>query len=77
MTIDYSAFLTDDQKRQVLTSRQQQFAMEAWQHQMNSDAAVASGNTEVVDSSAAAIATLDAALTVVADELAKLPDVTA
>ena len=77
MAIDYSALLTDDQKRGILNSRQQQFAMEAWQHQMNSDSATASGNTEVVATSAAAIATIDAALSVVSNELAKLPPVVA
>ena len=74
--MDYSTLLTDEQKRQILTSRQHKFAMDAWQHQMNADAAKVTGNTEVVDSSAAAIVTLDAALTVVADELVKLPAVT-
>lgn len=74
--MDYSAFLTDEQKRNVLIVRQQQFAMDAWQHQMNADAATKTGNTDVVDASAAAIVTLDASLAVVADELAKLPVVT-
>lgn len=72
---DYSALIPDSQKRSILEARQNQFALEAWQHDMNLTAATASGNTEVVDASAAALAALDSALATVADELAKLPAV--
>ena len=75
MAIDYSALIPDSQKKDILLARQQQFALEAWQHDMNLTAATATGDTEVVDVSTAALVTLDSALATVADELAKLPAV--
>ena len=75
MAIDYAALLTDEQKRNILEQRQQQFALEAWQHEINKTTALATNNAEGVTQADEALAILEVALTVNADELAKL-DVT-
>jgi len=77
MAIDYSALLSDDQKRSILSARQQQFASEAFQHELNKATAEATGSEELVKQADEALAILEVALTVNAEELAKLPDVAA
>lgn len=71
MAIDYSTYLTDEQKRSILQQRLTQFAAEAWQHQINKQ--VAGGNAEAVEQADAALAVLDEAIAVHEAELAKLP----
>ena len=73
MAIDYSALLTDEQKRSILEQRLQQFAAEAWQHQINKQIAEATGNTEGVTVASDALTILDAAISVHQTELAALP----
>lgn len=73
MTVDYSSFLTDDQKRSILDQRLAQFAAEAYQHDINKQVAQASGNEEGVKAAEDALAVLDTAIQVHQDELAKLP----
>ena len=70
--MDYSALLTPDQKRAILEQRQAQFAAEAFQHDLNRQTALATGNTDLVQQADDALAILDVAMTVNADELAKL-----
>ena len=73
MAIDYSALLTDDQKRGILEQRIAQFAAEAYQHDINKQVAVASNNAEGAAQADEALAILDTAITVHQEELAKLP----
>lgn len=71
--MDYSALLTDEQKRSILTQRVQQFASEAYQHEINKTVAEKAGNEEGVKASEDALAVLEKAIAVHQDELAKLP----
>ena len=68
--MDYSALLTDDQKRSILEQRIGQFAAEAWQHTINKQ--VAGDNAEAVAAADEALAILDNAIKIHQDELAKL-----
>ena len=70
MALDYSALLTDEQKRSILEQRLAQFAAEAYQHTLNKE--VAKDNAEAVAAADAALAILDTAITVHQEELAKL-----
>lgn len=58
MTIDYSAYLTDETKRNILQQRLANFAAEAWQHELNKKAYLEAGNEQGVEQSDAAIALL-------------------
>jgi hypothetical protein len=73
MALDYSSLLSDEQKKSILEQRLTQFAAEAYQHDINKTVAKASGNTEGVAAAEAALETLEAAINVHQDELAKLP----
>jgi len=68
--MDYSALLTNDQKKSILEQRIAQFASEAYQHTLNKE--VAKDNAEAVAAADDALAILDNAITVHQDELAKL-----
>jgi hypothetical protein len=68
--MDYSALLTNDQKKSILEQRLAQFAAEAYQHTLNKQ--VAGDNPEAVKAADDALAILDAAIKVHQDELAKL-----
>ena len=69
--MDYSALLTDEQKRSILTARIEQFAAEGYQHTLNRE--VAKDNLEAVAAADEALAILDSAIAVHQAELAKLP----
>jgi hypothetical protein len=73
MALDYSSLLSDEQKKSILEQRLTQFAAEAYQHDINKTVAKASGNAEGVAAAEAALETLEAAINVHQDELAKLP----
>jgi len=73
MAIDYGSLLTDDQKKNILTQRLNQFANEAFQHQLNAQVAEANNDTAGVDASNAALAQLDTAIQVHQEALAALP----
>ncbi|CAB4186079.1 hypothetical protein UFOVP1495_22 [uncultured Caudovirales phage] len=68
--MDYSALLSNEQKRSILEQRIAQFASEAYQHTLNKE--VAKDNAEAVTAADEALAILDNAITVHQDELAKL-----
>lgn len=72
MAIDYSNFLSAEQKKSILEARVQQFASEAFQHQINKTVAEASNNEEGVKAADDALAILDKAIEVHQEELAKL-----
>ena len=71
--MNYSDFLTDEQKRDLLTQRIQQFAAEAYQHSLNLKVAELTGDAGAADHAAASIANLDQALQVHTEELNSLP----
>jgi hypothetical protein len=68
--MDYSALLTNEQKRNILEQRIAQFAAEAYQHSINKQ--VAGDNAEAVEAADNALSILDNAIRVHQDELAKL-----
>ena len=70
--MDYSTLITDAQKQEILNARIQQFASEAYQHNLNKMVAESSGNQEAVVIADNSIAILDSAITVHQAELAKL-----
>ena len=69
--MDYSSLLSDEQKRSILTQRIAQFATEAYQHEINKK--MAGDNAEAVAAADEALATLDNAIKIHQEELAKLP----
>jgi hypothetical protein len=69
MAIDYTALLTSEQKQNILNQRISQFAAEAWQHELNKQTCTKLGDEAGVSSSAQALETLEAAITVHQDEL--------
>lgn len=62
MAIDYSKYITDDQKKTILQDRLAQFAAEAYQHSINAQVAESLGNDEGVENAASALAILEAAI---------------
>lgn len=73
MPIDYSQYLSDEQKRSLLTQRVQQFAAEAFQHELNLKLAQETGSDAGVAQAEEALATLEQAITLHQEELDKLP----
>jgi len=73
MAIDYSALLTDAQKREILEQRLTQFVSEAYQHDINKKIATTSNNTEGVKAADDALVILDTAIFVHQEALAALP----
>jgi hypothetical protein len=62
MAIDYSKYITDDQKKKLLQDRLAQFAAEAYQHSINAQEADSLGNDEGVENAESALAILEAAI---------------
>ena len=62
MAIDYSGLLSPEQKQALLTERIQQFAAEAYQHQLNKQIAESIGDTESAKQADYSIATLETAI---------------
>jgi hypothetical protein len=62
MAIDYSKYITDDQKKKLLQDRLSQFAAEAYQHSINAQVAESLGNDEGVENATAALSILEAAI---------------
>ena len=69
MAIDFSTLLTDEHKRNLLTQRIEQFAGEAYQHELNRQIAEKINDSESVATSMAALVTLETAITVHQEEL--------
>lgn len=69
MAIDYSGLLSPEQKQELLTQRIQQFAAEAYQHQLNKQIAESIGDTESVKQADYSLATLETAITIYQTEL--------
>ena len=68
--MDYSALLTNDQKRSILEQRIAQFASEAYQHTINKK--MAGDNEEAIKVSDDALVILDNAIAIHQEELSKL-----
>ena len=62
MAIDYSKYITDDQKKKLISDRLAQFAAEAYQHSINAQVADSLGNDEGVENAQSALAILEAAI---------------
>jgi len=69
MAIDFNNLLTHDQKRDLLTQRIQQFATEAYQHELNRQIAVTVNDEQATLQAESALATLETAITVHEEEL--------
>lgn len=70
MAIDYSGLLSPEQKQALLTERIQQFAAEAYQHQLNKQIAESIGDTEAITNADQALATLETAINIYQTEQA-------
>jgi hypothetical protein len=68
--MDYSALLTNEQKKAILEQRIAQFASEAYQHDINKK--MAGDNLEAIEAADSALTILDNAITIHQEELAKL-----
>jgi hypothetical protein len=76
MAIDFSAMLTDDQKRQLLMNRIQQFAAEAYQYSLNLKTAEGIDSEVQIEAAKKALNILEEAMKVHQEELGKLPPAT-
>ena len=72
MAIDYSKYITNEQKKTLLTDRLSQFAAEAYQHSINSQVAKLLGNDEGVKNAEDALVILEAAIDAHVTELETL-----
>ena len=64
MAIDFNNLLSADQKRDLLTQRIQQFATEAYQHELNRQIATSVNDAQAVEQAEAALVTLETAIDV-------------
>jgi hypothetical protein len=72
-SLDFGALLGNDQKRQLLENRIQQFAAEAYQHSLNKKTAENLGVADNAKAAEDSIAILEEAIKVHQEELSKLP----
>ena len=72
MTVDFSQFLTAEQKRSLLEQRIAQFAAEGYQHTINKQVATAAGDTAAVATADEAIAIINTAIETYQAELSTL-----
>ena len=73
MAIDYGKYLSDQDKKSIINQRLVQFAAEAYQHELNKQAAVAVSNEEAVNVADAALVVIEEAINLHEAELASLP----
>jgi len=71
--MDYSALITDEQKRNILSQRIAQFASEAYQHSLNKTTCESLNDTEGIDAADKALTILEAAITTHQTELDSIP----
>jgi hypothetical protein len=76
MSIDYSALLTVEQKREILSQRISQFASEVYQHELNKKAATNAGIEENSDAVEKNLTLLKSAIDTYKAELDSLPEST-
>ena len=70
MAIDYNSLLTAEQKKALIEQRVQQFAAEAYQHELNKQVAQQIGDDTAIQQADAALATLETAIAVYQGEIA-------
>lgn len=75
MSIDYASLLTVEQKRNVLEQRIAQFALEAYQHELNKVTCESLNDEMGVGVAEKSLVTLEAAITTHQAELTALPAV--
>jgi hypothetical protein len=72
MAISYDNLLTQEQKKEIVQGRLQQFAAEAYQTQLNRETQVRDNNEEAISSYDATLSLLESAIEVHQEELTKL-----
>ena len=72
MALDFNSLLTSEQKHNLLTQRIEQFAAEAYQHELNRQIAEQVFDADAVTSAEAALVTLETAINVHQSELDNL-----
>jgi hypothetical protein len=72
MAIDFNTLLTDEHKRDLLQQRIEQFAAEAYQHELNRQIAVSINDAEATSQAESALITLETAINVHQAELDSL-----
>lgn len=77
MSVNFEELLTDDQKRQIILARIQQFAAEGYQHTLNKAEAEAVGNAEAIAQCEEAIAFVSERINFNSAKLDELPPATA
>ena len=73
MSINFDALLTNEQKRQILEQRIQQFAVEAYQITLNTRLAETTGDDEAKANGEITLTTLENAINLYVAELDALP----
>jgi len=73
MAVDYSTILSDTEKAGILKDRIKQFAVAAWQHDLNAQAFTLEGDIEGAEAQASQVVILDERIKFHQAELAKLP----
>ena len=76
MALDYSALLTNEQKRNILDQRITNFAADAYANSINKKSAEALGDTDAAATAQANIDTLTKAIEVHQEELSTLAEPT-
>lgn len=74
MATDFSALISDEQKRAILENNIQQLAYQGYQHELNMKTAEALGSEDGITSAANYIAQTEAALVTHQEALAELPN---
>ena len=72
MAISYDNLLTQEQKKEIVQGRLQQFAAEAYQTELNREIQVRDNNEEAISSYDATLSLLESAIEVHQEELTKL-----
>jgi hypothetical protein len=73
MTIDFASMLSNDQKRQLIENRIQQFVVEGYQYTLNKQTAERIGSEQQLETANKNLAVLEEAIRVHKEELDKLP----
>jgi hypothetical protein len=73
MTIDFASMLSNEQKRQLIENRIQQFVVEGYQYTLNKQTAERIGSEQQLETANKNLAVLEEAIRVHKEELDKLP----
>lgn len=72
MSINYEDLLSIEQRRNILTQRIQQFATEAWQHEINKQTCELTGDTSGIQAADDALTIINSSIKIYQDKLAEL-----